>query len=95
MTRLPYSGMLLSVTKHAAAEVFSSAWRCPRIMYYLWNQYGICSPSALLVQELEMQVRAAPWISVLCLAQKQLSALSLVTVPSEPLMQSPLARSSP
>lgn len=87
MTRLPYNGMLLSVTKHAAAEVFSSAWR--------WNQYGIYSPSALLVQELEMQVRAVPWISVLCLAQKQLSAHSLVTVPSEPLMQSPLARSSP
>lgn len=85
LTRLPCSVMLLSVTEHAAAEVFSSAWRC--------TTYGINMRSVLQCLAASGAGNAGQsctLISVFCVWPRGSSVLTpLVTVPRDPWIQSP------
>lgn len=78
--------MLLSVTEHAAAR---GVQQCLE-MYYLWNQYEICSPVPCCFRSWKCRSELHLDQCFLCLAQRQLSAHSPGDCPQRPMDTEPL-----
>lgn len=86
LTRLPCSVMLLSVTEHAAAR---GVQQCLE-MYYLWNQYELCSPVPCCFRSWKCRSELHLDQCFLCLAQRQLGAHSPGDCPQRSMDTEPL-----